>query len=151
MTISSIQMLASPQYYILTKNMVSYNYYTVMKCLPKQYISLYLLHEYGATFNFYSSKRNVQKILPLCEPIPLSSMSGTYWIQNCSIDNVTLHAVQLRCSYSGGGWMRVANLGMNNQTWDQQCPSEFRDMASPIKTSLWQTKLCYMCIHNIPC
>lgn len=66
-----------------------------------------------------------------CVNLPLGSPSGNYWIQNSSTGNATLQYCRnsTRCSCSAGGWMRVANLDMTDQ--NQQCPSGFRDVASP--------------------
>ena len=66
-----------------------------------------------------------------CVNLPQSSPSGNYWILNPSTGNATLQYCNnsTRCSCGEGGWMRVANLDMTDQT--QQCPSGFRNVESP--------------------
>ena len=65
-----------------------------------------------------------------CVNLPQSSPPGNYWILNPSTGNATLQYCDnsTRCSCGEGGWMRVANLDMTEQT--QQCPLGFRSVES---------------------
>ena len=58
------------------------------------------------------------------------SASGYYWIGNSSVHARRAYCdMTRRCCNSTGGWMRVVDFNMTNQT--QNCPHGFRTITSP--------------------
>lgn len=68
-----------------------------------------------------------------CSEIPQNNPSGYYWIQS-SVTQINREYCDMNrscCGRSIGGWMRVAYLNMSDP--DQECPSGFRLITSPIR------------------
>ena len=80
-------------------------------------------------------KGTVQNPASSCADVFQNSLSGDYWIQtNNTLVQVYCDMTRTACNITGG-WMRVANLDMTNES--QQCPDRFRQVnrsTEPIRT-----------------
>ena len=72
-----------------------------------------------------------------CNLIPQGSPSGNYYIRSNSSDESVLQYCDMTrtsCCSTTGGWMRVANIDMNDP--NQQCPSPLTLWTNPHDTSV---------------
>ena len=64
-------------------------------------------------------------VYPSCAALPPSSPSGYYWVRASNDSAVSVYCdMTLSCGGVTGGWMRVAELDMTNNSY--QCPSGLR-------------------------